>query len=359
MKTLVTKELVDAASLGGAVLGGGGGGSRETGRRLGYLAAELGRTWLVDATDLSDDTWVLMVSAVGAPAAKGRHAEPMYYVRAAQLIEQATGISTGGIITNEAGGLATVNGWLQAALMGLPVVDAPGNGRAHPASIMGAMGLERDKGYESVQAAIGGDREAGTYVELVVKGDLSRCSNMVRQAAVQAGGLVAVARNPVTIGYAKKNAAVGAVRQAIALGQAMLQAAARGPQDVLEAAAGTLGGTIFAAGRVTRVDLTTTGGFDVGKVTIEADDTVTLDFWNEYMTLEKGEVRHGTFPDLIATMDARTGYPLTSAEIAAGQEVAVLHVPRERLLLGASMHNQALLATVEQAIGKEIVKYLA
>jgi len=358
VKTLITKELVDYAVLGGAVLGGGGGGRRETGRRMGYLAAEVGRTWLVDVEDLDDETWLLMVSSVGAPAAKEQYVELRYYVRAVRLIEEAAGIKIGGIITNEAGGMATVNGWLQAALLGLPVVDAPGNGRAHPTGIMGAIGLERETGYESIQAAIGGHPDFGTYVEIVVRGELSRCDNLVRQAAVQAGGLVAVARNPVRVSYARKNSAIGAIRRAVSLGREMLAASGQGARAMVGAAARNLGGQITGQGRVANLELVTTGGFDVGRMDITGTRNLELTFWNEYMTLEEDGRRIGTFPDLIMTFAADSGEPLTSAEIQEGQEVYVLHVPRERLILGSSLRNRELYLPLERATGKEIIRYV-
>ena len=63
----------------------------------------------------------------------------------------------------------------------------------------------------SVQAAAGGDPAQGRHIELVVSASLSSASQMVRQAAVCAGGMVAVARNPVSVAYARENAAPGAV----------------------------------------------------------------------------------------------------------------------------------------------------
>jgi hypothetical protein len=91
-----------------------------------------------------------------------------------------------GLISNECGGTATTNAWLQAASLGLPVVDAPCNGRADPTGMMGSMGLHAQAGYVSQQAAAGRDAGAGRYVEMSVSGSLETTSGLVRQAAVRA-----------------------------------------------------------------------------------------------------------------------------------------------------------------------------
>lgn len=352
---ILNQELVEAAVIGGAVLGGGGGGSMAWGRELAQLAVRMGSVRLVDIDDVDDDALLVTVSAVGAPAAKEAIVKPVGYVRAVQLLAENANIKADGLITNECGGTATINGWLQSAILGIPVVDAPCNGRAHPTGAMGSMGLHTNKDYVSFQAAVGGDPAKGRYVELVVQGEIERAAALVRQAAVQAGGLVAVARNPIDVAYVKKNGARGAVRQAIAVGKAMLGAQTQGGSAVVEAAAEVLGGDIVEMGVVDKVELVTEGGFDSGRIVIGSFE---LTFWNEYMTLEKYGTRLGTFPDLIMTLDKATGMPVSSADIREQQNVAILNVPRTNLLLGAGMFCPELFVSTEEITGKKIIDYL-
>ncbi|MDK3075364.1 hypothetical protein QO034_19985, partial [Sedimentitalea sp. JM2-8] len=51
------------------------------------------------------------------------------------------------INTNENGAQTTVNGWFHSALSGLPVLDLACNGRAHPSSLMGSLGLHLEGEY--------------------------------------------------------------------------------------------------------------------------------------------------------------------------------------------------------------------
>lgn len=361
------RDIVEAAVLGGAVLGGGGGGSMEEGRRNGLLAVELGMPELIELDDLAPDAVLVTASAVGSPASRTAYALPIHYVRAVELLRDQGEVHIQGLTTSECGGLAATNGWVQAAALGLPVVDAPCNGRAHPIALMGSMGLHEVEGYVSLQAVAGGNPSEGRYLEMFVRGSLPSAAALVLQSAVQAGGMVAVARNPVTVAYARDHAAVGALKRAVSVGRAMLESQGAGPTAVIEAACQALGGEIVGQGRIAEVRLETRGGLDVGTVRVLSGkrETMELTFWNEYMTLEvlgdgPGAPRRvGTFPDLIATFDTSTGLPLSSAMAAEGQEVAVVHVPRQRLILGAGMRYPELMRAVEQTTGKEVVRYMS
>ena len=214
-KLKLNLELLEAAILGGCVLGGGGGGAMSKGYDAAKIGLEKGEVYLIDPSDLEDDAYLINVSNVGAPSATNSYVATEDYGKAIEMVSREMNIDIKGIITNEAGGSATVNGWLQSALLGIPVVDAPCNGRAHPTGTMGSMGLHRDPEYVSYQSAIGGKKEQGRHVEMVASGNLARVARLVREVAVEADGLATVARNPVTCKYAKENGACGAVKQAI------------------------------------------------------------------------------------------------------------------------------------------------
>ena len=353
MKRL-TREMIEAASLGGCLLGGGGGGALAKGRSMGELALQVGQPRLAGLDELAADALLVTVSAVGAPAAEGQFCTPMHYVRAVELLRES-GLAIAGLVTSENGGLASINGWFQSAVLDIPVVDAPCNGRAHPMGTMGSIGLHKLEGYVSRQAAAGGDPQRGAYTELVVSAGVAEAARLVRQAAVSAGGMVAVARNPVTAAYAREHAAPGAISQAIELGRIML--AAR-PAGAAAAAAEFLGGQLAATGVVRRLALETRGGFDLGRLVVDDGSAeYELSFWNEYMTLERGGRRLATFPDLIATVDAASGLPLPTADLRDGMRVALVTAPKRSLILGAGVRDPELFREAEKTLGLEIIRY--
>ncbi len=349
----IDDEWIQHAVTGGTFLGGGGGGSPEEGLEFATLAIDYGTPEIVPLETLADDELVVTVSAVGAPAATDRLVKPADYVRAFELVRdhlEARGQSVAGMMTNEMGGSATVNGFVQSAVTGVPLVDATCNGRAHPTGPMGSIGLEGSD--ESVQSAVGGDPETGSHVELVIESTIDVAATAVRQAAQDAGGLVAVARNPVTAEYATEHAAVGVYEQAVDLGRRI-----EGAEDGANAArsvAEALEGDVPVSGVVDDVTLETEGGFDVGTVDVGGAE---LTFWNEYMTLEVDGERLATFPDLIALLDRDTGEPITTAALEAGRNVSVVTAPAASLSLGAGMRSLSLFEPVEDAVGKSVIDY--
>lgn len=344
----------EAAVLGGAVLGGGGGGSIQDGMERARMAVHLGSPFLVSLDELDESDIVVTASVVGAPAAVEKYLRPVNHIRSMQMLLEKHPVQLSGIIANENGAGSGVNGWLQAAMLGLPMVDAPANGRAHPTGLMGAMGLHRVKGYTSKQAAAGGNPETGRYIEIVVEGAIQTTANLIRFASVQAGGSIAVARDPVTVEYLKKHAAPGGTSQIIRIGEGMIQARKQGPQAVIKAIVSALSGELIVQGEVVDIRLETIGGYDVGFIAVKGDRKGELTFWNEFMTLEIEGQRMATFPDLITLLSLENGIPVSSAEVKTGQGVGVLVVPRANLILGEGVRLPETLQEAEKAIGKSL-----
>lgn len=355
----LSEQEIEALVVGGAVLGGGGGGGVEGGRRRTELALKMGPVEILDIDQLEPDDWLLTVSGVGAIGTKRTFTAPAYSVRAVQLMLKHSALPIRGLIASEVGGAGVAHGWLPGVVLDLPVVDAPCNGRAHPSGTMGSMGLTTREDYVSLQAAVGGDPSRGEYIETFVKGQLSTVAKLVRYASVLAGGGVAVARNPVRAAYVKEHGAPGALKQAMEVGKAILARQAGGGEAMAEATAQALGGKIVTQGKVEAKKLDVAGGFGVGRVVVRGDDSAAyeLTLWNEYMTLEREGERLGTFPDLIATLALDTGLAVGTGRIEEGKRIAVLYVPKDKLILGAGMKDPHLFKDVERAIGKEVIKY--
>lgn len=324
MKRNLTLDDIEPAVLGGAILGGGGGGLINEGLRSARLALEAGTPQLWSPEELSPETLSVTVALVGAPSS------PQAYVRATHMLQALTQIRQtepriAAINTNENGAETTVNGWLQSALTGLPLLDLACNGRAHPTGLMGALGLHRVEGYRSRQAFAGGD--STHFVEGLLSGRLEEVANTVRYASVEAGGLLAVARNPAPLSLAVANGAPGAISQAIGIGRALLDGGIR-------AVVRHMDGNIALQGEVAGYQCQRRDGLDIGHVTFSSN--AKLRFINEFMTFDVDGQRRASFPDLIMTFDEE-GRPIVSAKITKGQRLTVITVPRGKLLLSSTM----------------------
>ena len=119
----LTEEHVRWAALGGSILGGGGGGSAKTGAEFGDLAVRFSQLELTPLDQIDPETVVVTASMVGAPAAQEKFVSPADMMRCVELFTQSTGIRPGGIVTNENGGGSTFNGWLEASMLGIPLIQ--------------------------------------------------------------------------------------------------------------------------------------------------------------------------------------------------------------------------------------------
>ena len=359
MSLIIDKTAVESALIGGAILGGGGGGWIKEGEKMASLALEKGFSEILSLAFLDPSSLLLTVSAVGAPSAGHSHLLPEDYVRAVELFLEKSQAEISGLISSEIGAMAIVNGWIQSASLGIPVVDAPADGRAHPLGLMGSMGLHKIKDYISQQAVVGRTRE-GKLIETFLVGSIEETARTTRELAAELSGLVAVARHPVEAGYVKDHGAPGAIRQAISLGKIFKEKRQAGleKQKLMESIVDFFGEGSFLTGKVKKYSLYQKGGFDLGLIQIESSSgEYELTFWNEYMTLEKGSERLATFPDLIMTFETETARPLISAALKEGLEIIILSIPAQRLLLGAGVKDPLLLKRIETTIDREILKY--
>ena len=351
MKKL-TKEDCLRALMGGLLLGGGGGGLLSEGlKTLEEAFSYTDSLTMLDVDDLPEDALVLTVSIVGAPSAFDAHLDPEHWKKALANFEGSTGQKAAGFISCENGGISTANGWILSALTGIPLVDAPCDGRAHPTGTMGSMGLNLVSGYVATQSCCGGRGEK--YIETVVKGALGPAAQVVRASAAADGGMVGVVRNPVTARYLKKNAAVGAFSQAMEIGK-LFQGCVDGAAFV-EALKRDFDAKVLLKGKVQGYRLKMEGGYDIGRFDIsDGNDCVTYTFWNENMFVCRGEKRLYTFPDLICLLDVNTGEAISTAEIRDEREVYALVIRKDKLILGAGLRQRELFREAEKILGADM-----
>ena len=346
-------DAVDAI-WGGSVLACGGGGWVSHGELMAKEATSAGTPILCSVDDLADDDLVATVTAIGAPGAAAWEIQPIDYVNALKLVMERAPGPIVAVLTAQNGASTTLNGWIQSATLGVKVLDAAGDVRAHPTGKLGGMGLTERSGYRTVQAVAGGNRKLHGELRLVAEGSIVTTSNILRDVSVRVGGFIAAARNPVEAAWVKKHGSIGAITYALDLGKAMRAAESGGGQAVIEAICRQTRGTILASGpaRITSA-LRTEGGFDHGAFEVEG---LTLRYLNEYMTVDRDNSRVATYPDVITTLSVKTGRPVTISDVKDGEALAVFHVHRKHLPLSSSTKDRIALAEVEQIMNVDLIK---
>ena len=74
------------------------------------------------------------------------------------------------------------------------------------------------------------------------------------------------------------------------------------------------------------------------------------------MTVEAGGQRLATFPDVITTLSLGDGRPVSIADIAEGDDVAVLAVDKSRVPLGAGVKEPSVYPEVEEMLGRSLAE---
>jgi DUF917 family protein len=347
--------------LGGGVFACGGGGWKHHGELMGGLATSLGYPTLAGVDELPDDSWVATVTAIGAPAAPTWEIQPVDYVNALRTLMDAVDVPIAAVMTAQNGYSTTHNGWIQSACLGIPVLDAAGDIRAHPTGKLGSMGLTTRPGYISTQVVSGGNRELHGEFLSVIRGRVTTCDDVLRDISVRTGGFIASARNPVELQWVKDHAALGSISIALELGRVMDEAArgaakAKRGQAVIDAVVAQLDAEVIDAGPLQYGDgPITTGGWDHGVFGIGKH---TVPYLNEYMAIDSPDGRVATYPDTIAILRNDTGEALAVKDAKQGVKVTLIAVPAAKLPLSSSATDPVGLAECEQIMGIDFLPYL-
>ncbi len=379
---ILNKTHAEYLSYGSQLLGCGGGGNVLQGQNA-YEAAfriaeEKGsQVELITVEELMErhpeGGVIVTISGVGSPASPGAYTPPEYYPRLLELLEkQLPEQKIIGFIACEVGASNTFEPFVPASILGVPVIDAPADGRAHPLGIQGSLGLEK-KNQPVVQCAVGGrkgeDGTAGQYMEISVSGALESCAPLIRNTSAQAGGFVMVARNPVDIQWLADNAAPGAFAQAIELGQCWKEMLDAGfpAAEMAEKTAQMLGGFVAGTGKLRDYTCITENALDHGQFAVCCEDNAyTLTFFNEYMTLEDQDgKRLATFPDGIMVIGSdRKAY--SSAMLAravedgsaADLEFSVAVTGYKNLKIPTGLKYRGGYETCEKILRKDMIAFL-
>ncbi len=348
-KIKIDKEKVEALILGGAVPGGGGGGWIEDAKVIAKEALKKGFSEIISLDALPGDATPLTISAVGAPTTGKGKLKPDDFFLAVDIFIEKSKKKVDGLIPSEIGAPGVVSGWLPSAIFEIPFVDAPCNGRAHPLGLMGSMELHKQTGFVSIQTAVGGLFWNKTRVEAFLAGSFEKISELVKESAIIAEEMVAVARNPVLARYVRKNGAPGAIKMALEVGE-ILQEKGRNPEETLEKVLNYLKGSLLITGVVEKVNIKREKGFDTGKIIVNGKGKYELTVLNEYITLERDKERLATFPDLIMTFDHETARPIISADVKEKARVSIITVSSRHLILGSGVKDPYLLEKIKKII---------
>jgi DUF917 family protein len=310
---------LDALARGATLLGSGGGGDPALWVSLARLALGDRVLRIADPAELPPDGLVIAAAMLGSPAITAellpRGGE---FSRAFRGLERHLGRTAVAVMGLEHAGVNAFPPIMVAAVLGLPLLDLDGMGRAYPRldhTVLHANG-----------APAGPLVSTGVAGEMVVFDvpDAVRGEALARACLPALGGWCGHACFPLTVEEAARCALHGTLTRALALG-----AAATGAEEPDDLAA-RIGARLVGRGRVIAVEHTG-DRWPRGTVLVEPADaagsTLRIELQSEYLlaTLD-GEVVAAT-PDPIVVVDGHGLAPIGCERIRRGQDVAVLVLP--------------------------------
>jgi len=324
-------EHVDDLCTGAAFLGAGGGGDPYIGGLMVKMELQAGRRiQILDPDTVPDDWLVVPTFMMGAPTVllekipSGEEA-----IRALRSVEGHLGRTANATLPVEVGGINSTIPLFVAARLGIPVIDADGQGRAFPELQMETFAINGVRG-----TPLGMSDEKGD-VAIILTEDNHRMEKIARAVTTRFGGTAYVANYPMSGEQVKRASVKHTLTLARKIGGIINGARAqrRDPfESLIEFLVTTSYSTAKAiySGKIVDVDRSTSGGFTLGYVTIRADggglDDCKIVFQNENLTAKSGSRVLAIVPDIITVMDSETALPITNETLRYGQRVVVMAV---------------------------------
>jgi DUF917 family protein len=324
-------EDVDDLCTGAAFLGAGGGGDPYIGGLMvKRMLAEGAHIQIIDPDGLDDGGLIIPTAMMGAPTVllekipSGEEA-----IRALRAVERYIGKTADATMPTEVGGINSTIPLYVGAKLGIPVIDADGQGRAFPELQMETFAINGVSG-----TPLGISDEKGD-VATVVTEDNHRMEKIARGITIRFGGTAYFANYPMSGLQVKQTAVKHTLTLARNIGRIIRGSRPR-KLDPFEELPKFLATTSYSvarkifSGKVVDVDRKTQEGFTLGQVTISdhgaADEKCTITFQNENLIARRdGEVL-ALVPDIITIMDAETAIPITNETLRYGQRVVVVAV---------------------------------
>lgn len=346
------KNDIDDFLDGLTILGTGGGGEAEWGRVILNNEFNKGREMkLVDPEDIEDGAFVCSGGIMGSVKSLGdisyeeisRNWETFFpLVEAIKTIEKIKGKKVDYLIPFEIGGLNTPVIMAAASRLGIPMLNADGNGRAAPETQMISFIGHGISLYPMPLV----DKENNVTVVMDSK-STTFADEVGRFIVVKTGGMGANAHYPMSGKEAKDYCIPHTVMNALKIGRAIKETSQQGGDPIQKFSELVSGRELFR-GKISHLEGVDRGGFYLTDVMIQgagafAGSIAKLVVKNETMALwVDGQVKV-IFPDCAFMLDPKTGKGIPSIDLVEGKELVII---------GAAIH-QRIREFLDSEIGKQ------
>ena len=335
---VLTKADITPLLEGLTIYGTGGGGEAAWGRVILENEFAQGRVCrIANPDDIPDDAFVCSGGIMGSVKAlddvsyediAAEWEEDFPLVNAIRTMEQLCGKKVDYLVPFEVGGLNTPVIMSAAARLGIPMLDADGNGRSAPETQMTSFIGHGVSLYPMPLS----DRYGN--VSIVMKANETTYADEVgRFLVVKGGNLGANAHYPMTGSQAKRSCVPHTVSDSLALGKILEECRSRGESAVEKIRDHFQGRELFR-GVIRQIEGVDKGGFYLTNLELSGSEnwlghTAKLVIKNETMVLWVDDALQIMFPDRLFMLNPVTGEGITSVTLCEGMELS---------LIGAACH---------------------
>ncbi|MGE7837458.1 DUF917 domain-containing protein [Viridibacillus arvi] len=323
----IDEEAIEKIALGAAVLGTGGGGDPYIGKLIAKEAIrKYGPVALISLNELKDSQIVVPISGMGAPSVTiEKIPSEIEFTAPLDKFEEVIGKKVDVVMPIEIGGINSLFPIIAAAKKGLPLLDADAMGRAFPEAQMVTFHLD---GLESSPVTM--SDEKGNVVVLYPRDGVWH-ERLARVITIEMGGSASICDYGLLGKEVKRSAIPGTLTLAETIGGYLLENKGKERQGINKMLEELKGYQLFEA-KVTDIERRLVGGFTRGKAIFEGirneqGRSFSIDFQNEHLVAKEGEHLLCSTPDLIAVLDAETGFPITTERMKYGARVVVVAFP--------------------------------
>jgi hypothetical protein len=241
-------------------------------------------------------------------------------------MEEYVGRRFRAVMSLEIGGGNSIQPFMAAALLGLPVVDADTMGRAYPEAQMTSFAVHDLRMYPLTLVDV-----RANEVIVAQAASWKWMERLSRRACVEVGSIASTCKAPRTGKEVRECGILHTTTKAIRLGQAV-EAARKAHRDPVQAVMDTEGGQLLFTGKIRDVARRTTEGFLKGTAVLDGLDgfrghEFSVAFQNEFAVGWLDGAPRVMTPDLICLLDSVSGEAVGTELLRYGQRVSVVALP--------------------------------
>ncbi len=318
---------MEAAVLGGAVLGCGGGGKLEDGLYLGEQAINQNAAGINQLASLPEPALVAAIMPVHSSGTDTQTIRPYQAHRAIQMLQDALGMEVQALMNGGLGAVDSIIGWELGGFLGVPLLNCGIAATHHPVSLRNLIAHWQELAPQDsfILSLVGRN---GTGQEHLLEGYPAELQRLLCQVPLSEKESYVAAAGPLPPRNSQEGMQLSQISHTLQVGQVMLSVNELDGEATVAALQELFSWQFSTFATVTGMRWHGQSRSAYGQIDLRDVDNrhLQLIYSHRYRELRVNGQPAAAFPDLISTLGIR-GTPITGEEVFMGQDLYVMTVP--------------------------------